>query len=196
MKSLLPLLIFPFLLICLGKQSETKENQKVSSLPLVENHSNLTNVNLFEDFIRILKNKECQNLKKLLGQEFHYNVSEASHVFFFYKKDRYLDFLYNIDVCDFFFNQRAFEYAMFKETGLKQRITPRDLVVNSREILIFVELENQPNKYRVRFQIEPFVKNDLPVSYLPTTFFFNCSANPPSKCVFESVSSWILSENN
>ncbi|MCW7471778.1 hypothetical protein [Leptospira kanakyensis] len=172
------------------KAEELKENTIATCNAQLENLSNIDNIDQFKDFLNIIKTKNCARLKEILGNRFYYSLDEATINFDFFKKERYLETNYKVNICDFLFEQKKFETIMFKETGFTKQIGAYNLISNANKLYIFTDKKEDLKNYEVTIQVNSCLKNGIPDVGLPTMINFNCDSKPNSKCIFEGILSW------
>lgn len=70
--------------------------------PIFKNYSTLKNIDTFQDFIEVIRTRECSNLKKWLDKNFYYVLDDGSFYFSFRQNKNFIDSYYNLRMCDFF----------------------------------------------------------------------------------------------
>ncbi|WP_167881936.1 hypothetical protein [Leptospira bouyouniensis] len=178
-----------FLIFFFACQMKTKQESKTQNLrcdPFFKNYSSLKNIDLFRDFIEVIRTRECSNLKKWLGKNFDYVLDEGIIYFSFWQNKNYSDSYKNMEICDFFYNQAKYNQAMAQEySDTKHQRLPSDRILNSHAIEIYDEKDNQTSTYKVMLRIHSCLSDKKLMASFPTELYFDCSEKLPRRCTLE-----------
>ncbi|XDD53076.1 hypothetical protein AB3N62_11330 [Leptospira sp. WS4.C2] len=169
---------------CSGKPNNINQHQHCNAE--IKNYSEIDKPDKFVSFIHIIKNKDCVELIKWLSDDFFYSLDELTVYIPFYKKYRYNN---GTDICDFFYNQDAFQSVIYEETSINHVISPYSIIQNANKISLYGTPNIDSKPYEVTLEVSTCI-NGTPDTGLPTLFTFDCYSKPISKCNFRGVYSW------
>ncbi len=179
-----------FYLHCSNILKTENKNSDQPNQP-IDIDNTISNPERFTKLIKILKSKDCESFKALLGNRFYYSLGEASLVFFFYKNKEYKEHTINTDVCDLIFDDQKLDSAILELSGFKQITYSPYYIINNSKYLSFSKSVGPNSEYFVNLDIQDI---DLETfeSHENTWFSFICKNKDYSNCFLESFNTNLL----
>lgn len=188
-------LFFIFFFACQMKTNQESKTQGRLCDPIFKNYSTLKNIDTFQDFIEVIRTRECSNLKKWLDKNFYYVLDDGSFYFSFRQNKNFIDSYYNLRMCDFFFNQAIYDQVIAQlGYDLKNQRLPSERILNSHSIEIFNERDIKNSTDNVTLRIHSCLTENKLRATFPTELYFNCSEKPHSRCILRWASMLTESE--
>ncbi|MBM9589383.1 hypothetical protein JWG41_02925 [Leptospira sp. 201903075] len=188
-KKLIVLCLFSYLHCSNIPNTENRNSDQPNQIIDIEN--TIQNPERFTKLIEILKSKDCNSFKALLGNSFYFSLGEASIVFFFYKDKEYREHSINTDVCDLIFDDQKLEKAIIDLTEFKYKTYSPHYIVNNSKYLDFGKDVGTNSEYMVNLYFQN-IKLETFESHENTWFSFKCRNRDYLNCYLESFNTNLI----